>query len=779
MSEKFGTSQPVRRREDVRLLTGRGSYVDDQDESGHLHACFLRAPIAHGRIISVDTSLAAAAPGVVGVFTGADLKEAGLGGIHARPPLPGTEMDPPIHTPRPGLAADVVRHVGEPIAVVVAQTRSQAEDAVELVEADIEELPAVVEISDALADGAPAVWPDLAPDNVGLHWKKGDTEAADAAFAKASHITRLRLRNNRLVGNPMEPRASLAEFDPATECYTLTCASQGVHYMQEVLCEHVFDIARGQMRVRTFDVGGGFGIKEQPYPEDIAILYAARQLGQPIKWQGTRSEHFISDNHARDAEIEAALALSEDGEFLALRVSADDAMGAYFACHGPFPSVRNMPNGLPLVYRTPIVDITVRLVMTNTASIGPYRGAGREQASVIMERLVEQAARETGRDPIELRRRNYIRPGDMPYTTPAGRTYDVGEFETVMEKAEKLSDADGYAHRRAASERQGKIRGRGVASTVECVGAMPYEGAILRFAEDGQLELTVATQSQGQGHETAFAQLITERLGIPFGDVGFKHGNSEDIPIGFATIGSRSMIMAGSAIANTCDTVIEKGRAWAGHLLEAAEADIEFAEGRFRVAGTDREIELRELSKRVRAAVAAGDQPDGLPDTLDSEDEFRASEQFFPNGCHVCEVEIEPDTGVVTIARYAAIDDVGNVINPMIVHGQLDGGVAQGIGQALMEECKYDETGQLLTGSFMDYALPRATDIPAIESDFHPVPTPSNPLGVKGIGESGVVGAVPAVMNAIADALASRGATVDFDMPATSEKVWRALNQAS
>lgn len=779
MSEKFGTSQPVRRREDVRLLTGRGEYVDDRDESGYLHAAFLRSPVAHGRIRSVDIDAALAAPGVVDVFTGADLKAAGLGGIHARPPLPGTEMDPPIHTPRPGMAADIVRHVGEPVAVVIAQTRRQAEDAVELVEADIEELPAVVEISDALADGAPAVWPDLAPDNVGLYWQKGDTEGADAAFAKAAHVTRLRLRNNRLVGNPMEPRTSLAEFDPESDCYTLTCASQGVHYMQEVLCEHVFDIPRDKMRVRTFDVGGGFGIKEQPYPEDVSILYAARRLGQPVKWQGTRSEHFISDNHARDAEIEAALALSEDGEFLAVRVSVDDAMGAYFACHGPFPSVRNMPNGLPLVYRTPIVDITTRLVMTNTVSIGPYRGAGREQASVIMERLVEQAARETGRDPIALRRRNYIQPGDMPYTTPAGRTYDVGEFEAVMEKAEKLSDAGGFAQRRTESERQGKIRGRGVASTVECVGAMPYEGAIIRFAEEGQLELTVATQSQGQGHETAFAQLINEHLGIPFENVGFKHGNSEDVPIGFATIGSRSMIMAGSAIANTCDRVIKKGRAWAGHLLEAAEADIEFSDGRFRVTGTDREFELRDLSKRVRAAVVAGDQPEDLPDTLDSEDEYRASEQFFPNGCHICEVEIESETGVVTIAQYAAIDDVGNVINPMIVHGQLDGGVAQGIGQALMEECRYDETGQLVTGSFMDYALPRATDIPVIDADFHPVPTPSNPLGVKGIGESGVVGAVPAVMNAIADALASRGATVDFDMPATSEKVWRALNQAS
>ena len=577
----------------------------------------------------MDIDAARDAPGVIAVYTGEDLARAGLGGIDARPPLPGTQMDPPVPTPRPGLAHGVVRHVGEPIAAVIAETRTQAEDAAEMVYADIKELPAAVEIADALADGAPTIWPD-APDNVALRWHKGDRDACDAAFARAAHITRLRLRNNRLAGNPMEPRTSLAEYDSAADRYTLTCASQGVHYMQEVLCEHVFDLPRDRMRIRTFDVGGGFGIKEQPYPEDVAILFAARDLGRPVKWKGTRNEHFLNDNHARDAEVEAELALAEDGEFLAIRVSADDAMGAYIACHGPFPSVRNMPNGLPLVYRTPVIDISVRLVMTNTASIGPYRGAGREQASVVMERLVDTAARETGIDPIALRRRNFIAPEQMPYTSPSGRTYDVGEFEAVMDKALRLADRDGYPARRADSESRGMIRGFGVACTVEGVGAMPYEGAIVRFTEDSRIELTVASQSQGQGHETAFAQLISERLGLPFDDVELKQGDSDDVPIGFATIGSRSMIMAGSAIANTCDVIIEKGRAWAGHLLEASEADLEFVEGRFRVAGTDREIALQELAGRVRAAVARGDRPAELPETLDSEEEFRASEQFLP-----------------------------------------------------------------------------------------------------------------------------------------------------
>ena len=732
--------------------------------------------VAHGRIVSIDTAEAESAPGVVGVFTGRELEKAGLGGIDARPPLPGVVMDKPIPAPRPGLAYGTVRHVGETVAMVVAETRAQAEDAVELLVADIETLPASVEISDAIADGAAAVWPDRAPDNTAVRWRGGDPEAAEAAFARAAHISRLRFRNNRLAGAAMENRASLAEYDADADRYTLTCSSQGVHYIQEVLCEHVFNLPREKMRIRTFDVGGGFGIKEQPYPEDVAILFAARELGRPVKWQGSRSEHFLNDNHARDAEIEAELALAEDGEFLAVRVKVNDALGAYIACHGPLVSIRNTPNGLPLVYRTPVIDVSARLVMTNTASIGPYRGAGREQAAVIMERLVDQAARETGRDPVELRRRNYISPSDMPYTTPAGRTYDVGEFEAVMEKALRLSEVDEYDTRRAESEARGKIRGRGLASALECVGAVPFEGSIIRFTEDDRIELAVATQSQGQGHETSYAQVMSERLGLPFADIELKHGDSDDVPIGFATIGSRSMIMAGSAIANTCDAVIEKGRAWSAHLLEAAEADIEFADGRFRVAGTDREIELRDLAKQVRAAVAEGHQPDGLPDTLDSEEEYRAPEQFFPNGCHICEVEIDPDTGDVSVDRYWAVDDVGNVINPMIVHGQLHGGVAQGIGQALREEVRYDESGQLLTGSFMDYAMPRATDIPSIDTDFHPVPSITNPLGVKGIGESGMVGAVPSVMNAIADALASRGAKVDFDMPATSEKVWRALN---
>lgn len=776
MVEKFGISQPVRRREDTRFLTGQGTYADDVNRDGQVYASFVRSQLPHGRIRSIDTAAAAAAPGVVGVFTGADLVAAGIHGQVPRALLPGFVTTP---TPRPGLADTVVRHVGEPVAVVVAETRALADDAAGLVVADIEELPAAIEITDARAPNAPAVWPD-APDNVCQAWTHGDRDAAERAFADAAHVTQLKLRNNRVVVNPMEVRTSLAEHDAATDRYTLTCSSQGVHYMHEVLSEQMFRIPAEKLRVRTHDVGGGFGVKEQPYPEDAAILFAAKAIGRPVKWTGSRMEHFLCDNQARDANIDAALALDDDGNFLAIRVTVDDAMGAYYAGHGPFISVRNMTNGLPLVYRTPVMDVTVRLVFTHTGSVGPYRGAGREQAALIVERLIDEAARETGRDPLELRRRNYVPPSAMPYETPAGRTYDSGEFEAVLDKALVAADWDGFQARRDASEAAGKIRGRGLASCMECVGAVPFEGAILRFNEENNLDLVVASQSQGQGHETSFVQVVADRLGLPFDAITLHQGDSDDVPIGLATIGSRSMIMTGSAISNTCDAVIEKGRELAAHVLEAAAADIAFQDGSFRVAGTDRQIGLLELSETVRMMRATPDGlPEDVPDSLNSEEEFRAPDQYFPNGCHVCEVEIDPTTGEIGIERYVAVDDVGTVVNPMIVHGQVHGGVVQGIGQALLENSVYDSSGQLLTGSLMDYPLPRARHVPNLVSDFHPVPSPTNPLGVKGIGEAGLVGAIPTVMNAIADALASRGCALDFDMPATPEKIWRALASGS
>ncbi len=775
MLGKHGIAQPVRRREDVRFLTGKGRFSDDVRCDSQVYAAFVRSPVAHGTIVGIDVATAAAAPGVVAVFDGDDLAEAGVGHIVARwPKYQSAQIQSarPLHTPRPGLAQGKVRHVGEAVVLVLAETLAQARDAADMVVLEIEELPAAVTIADAVAPGAPIVWDD-APGNIGLVWHRGDKEAANVAFAEASHVSQLSLVNNRLVAAPLEPRTSIAEWDEEDGRFTLIASSQGVQYFMEILCEQVFDIPRTEMRVLTGDVGGGFGVKEQPFPEDIAILFAARALRQPVKWTGTRSEHFLGDSHARDAVIDASIALDADGNFLALRVAVDDAMGSYYACNGTGMPLRNMPNGLALVYRTPVIDIDVRLILTHTNSVGPYRGAGREQASYIVERLVDQAARETGRDPIELRRRNMISPDQMPYATPVDRTYDSGEFEAVLDKTVELADWDGFSERRAKSERAGKLRGRGIASYLECIGGSPHEGAKIEFLDDGTVDLVVATQSQGQGHETSFVQVIAERLGLPFEAINLRQGDSDIAPRGIATIASRSMTMAGSAIALTCDAVIEKGHVAAAHLLEASVVDIEFSNGEFQVRGTDRKIPLLDLAVQVKEILV-----EDVPTNLDSSEEFEAPEQYFPNGCHVCELEIDPDTGVVTLDRYTAIDDCGIVINPPIVHGQVHGGVMQGIGQALMEEIIYDrETGQLLTGSFMDYRMPRAVDQPQMQVDFHEVPSPTNPLGVKGVGEAGIVGALPAIFNALADALATRGAVVDFQMPATAEKVWRALNR--
>ena len=772
MSEKFGISQPMRRREDARFLTGRGTFADDVAVAGQAYAAFVRADHSHAEIRAIDTAAAAAMPGVLGVFTGEDLRAAGVGFVPCMPPPPGVELAVPVDTPRPGLAQDRVRHVGEAIALVVADTEARAIDAADRVIVDLAELPAVVSIADALAPGAPLIW-DAAPGNVGLEWRMGERAEIDAAFAAAAHVTRLELVNNRLVGNPMEPRTSIATWKAAEDCYELVCSSQGVNYMIRVLCEFTFDIPREQMHVLTHDVGGGFGIKEQPYPEDVAILYAARALDRPVKWRGTRAEHFLADNHARDALIDCALALDGDGDFLAVRATILDAMGAYFACHGPFISIRNTPNGLPLLYRTPLLEVDVKLVMTNTVPVGPYRGAGREQAAYIMERLIDEAARETGIDRIELRRRNFIPPEAMPYTTPAGRTYDSGEFETVMDKALALADWDGFADRRAASEAAGKLRGRGIACVMECVGAVPIEGADIRFTDDGRVALVVAAQSQGQGHETTMAQVVATRLGIANDIIDLRRGDSFDVPVGLGTIGSRSMVMVGSAIAGTCDAIVEKGRRCAAHMMEVAEVDIEFADGEFRVAGTDHAIGILELAAQVRAFA---EPPAGLPASLDAAEEFNAPEQYFPNGCHICEVEIDPQTGNVAVERHCAVDDVGVVVNPMIVAGQVQGGLVQGLGQALREHCVYDDAGQLVTGSFMDYAMPRAADVPPLAVANHEVPSPTNPLGVKGVGEAGMTGAVPVAINAVVDALAHAGAPSRIDMPANSEKVWRALN---
>jgi len=769
MTEKFGISQPVRRREDARFVTGRGRFSDDVNKPGQAHAHFLRADQAHGIIRAIDVGPATRMPGVLGVFTGEDLRAAGLGGIPYLP-LQGFKVEP-VDTPRPGLAQDRVRYVGEPVALVVAETVAQAKDAAEAIVVDIAPLPAVTDISRAIAAGAPQLWPD-APGNISPSWQSGDRAPIDQAFQDAAHVVSLRLINNRVVANPIEPRACIGSYDAATESFEFITPSQGVRYLLHVLCDHALHIPRDKLRVLTYDVGGGFGVKEQPYPEDVAVLHAARVLGRSVKWLAARSENILSDNHARDAVIECALALAEDGTFLAIRATIWAAMGAYFACHGPHGSIRNTPYGLPAVYRTPLTHVTMHGVLTNTAPIGPYRGAGREQASLIVERLVDEAARQIGIDRIALRRRNFISPDAIPYRTPSDRLYDSGEFEALMDQALAAADWDGYPRRAKASRARGLLRGRGIATFLECVGSFPYEEADIRFTGDGRILLVLASQSQGQGHETSFPQVICERLGVPYDCVTIAEGDSADVPEGFATVGSRSMIMVGSALSGACDEIIDKGTRAAAHLLEVADADVEFADGTFRVVGTDRTIGLLDLARRLPAMT---DRPESLPERLDATGKYRAPDMHFPNGCHICELEIDPDTGKVEIERYVAVDDVGIVINSMIVHGQVHGGIAQGTGQVLMEHCRYDDEGQLLTGSFMDYAMPRAIDLPPIATDFHPVPSPKNPLGVKGAGECGVTGSLPAVMNAVADALAQVGASTRITLPATPEKIWRAL----
>jgi carbon-monoxide dehydrogenase large subunit len=771
--ESAMTTPVVLRREDRRFITGQGRYTDDINIPGQAYAVFVRSDHAHGELVSIATEQALRQPGVLAVLTGSDLLNAGVGYIH-RLPLKGFDLGRTLDTPRPGLAQGRVRYVGEPVAMVVAETAAQASDAATMVGVTIAPLPAVVDVERAVEKGAPVIWPE-APDNVAIRWQSGDPAAVDAAFAGAAHVTRLKLVNTRIFANPIEPRTSIAQYDAATDRYTWITPSQGVRYMVRVLCDQVFKIPDEQMHVLTYDVGGAFGSKEQPYPEDVALLHAARALGRPVKWQGTRAENLLSDNHARDAVIDCALALDGDGRFLAIRASILASMGAYFGCNGPNGSIRNTPWGLPLVYRTPLMHAEVIAVMSNAAPIGPYRGAGREQASYIAERLVDEAARQLKFDRVELRRRNLIPVSAIPYKTPSGRLYDSGEFEAVMDKALRLSDWNGFAVRAKASAERGLIRGLGIANFLECVGGSWHEGSHIRFGKDGRVRLVVATQSHGQGHETSFPQVVADRLGVPYDSIELRQGDSADLPAaGFATVGSRSMIMAGSALANTCSIVIEKGRKAAALHLEADEADIEFTRGIFRVAGTDREIGLLDLAGKVALS------SDALPfASLDSEGDYIAPDMHFPNGCHVCEIELDPETGAITIERYVAVDDVGTIINPPIVHGQVHGGVCQGLGQVFMEHCQYSEDGQFLTGSFMDYAMPRADSIPSIVTEFHPVPSPKNPLGVKGSGECGVTGSLPALMNAVADALVRAGAAPDINMPATPEKIWRALHDGT
>jgi carbon-monoxide dehydrogenase large subunit len=771
---KYGIGQPVSRFEDPRLLRGRGHYQDDRNLPGQAHAVFLRSPHAHARIGAIDISAATAAPGVLAVFTGEDVARDGLGTMTMRLARKRPDGAPMFARPHSGLARERVRHVGDPVAMVVAESLAQAKDAAELVAIQYEPLPAVTDTAAAVAPGAPSVW-DECLDNVSNLFEAGDKTAADAAFAGAAHIVRRRYPISRVYAHYMEPRGAIGAYDPGEDRYTLWADCQYPHRVRNALAANIFKMPESKVRVISGDVGGGFGTKGWQYVEHRLVLWAAKRLGRPVKWNCERSEGILADEHARDNLTDAELALDADGRFLGLRVRTLAGHGAYLSSErNLLPTFANV-HTLSGVYAIPAAHVAVRGVYGNKNPVAPYRGAGRPESIYVIERLIDDAARELGLDPAELRRRNLIPAAAMPYKNAFGVTYDYGAFAELLDQALRAAAYDDFPARREAAARRGRLRGVGIGFAIERAASPGLEFAEIRFNPGGSTILFMGTKNQGQGHETTFKQILNERLGLEPAEVQFIDGDTDRVAFGIGSTGSRSTVIGGTALWLAADKIVAKGKRVAAHLLEAAAADLDFADGNFTVVGTDRAVSLKEVA---RAAFQPGRLPPELEGGLYETGTFRPAADTFPNGCHICEVEIDPDTGAVEIAGYTVVDDVGTVINPATLEGQIHGGVAQGLGQVLMEEVAYDpNSGQLLTGSFMDYCLPRADNFAAIEVLSRPVPTRLNPLGAKGAGEAGTVGALPAVMNAVLDALAPLGAA-ELDMPATSEKVWRAIRAA-
>ncbi len=768
---KFGMAQPVRRVEDPRLLIGNGRYTDDITLANEAVGIVLRSPHAAARILSIDTSAAAGLPGVLAIYTGADLKADGIGGLPCAIPLKNRDGSPRAEVPHPALADGEVRHVGDPVAFIVAETHQAARDAAEAVVVDYDILPSSTDLGATLDADAPAVWPQ-APGNVCFDWEAGDKARTEALFAEAAHVTRLTVVNNRIVVSSMEARAAVADYDVASGRWTLYTNTQGGWTLKSMLAQAMFNVPEDRFRIVTPDVGGGFGMKLFLYAEHALTCYAARRLGRPVKWTSERSEAFLSDTHGRDNITQGEIALDKDGNFLALRTRNVANMGAYLSNFAPFIPTGAGTKVLASVYKFQAIYVNVLGVFTHTVPVDAYRGAGRPESNYLVERLIDAAAAEVGIDRIELRRRNMVAPSAMPYVTAMNQTYDSGDFQRVLDAALEKIDWAGFEGRRAGSARRGMKRGIGMSYYLEATGGSPSERAEIRFADDGFVDVFVGTQSTGQGHETAYVQLTVDQLGIDGDKVRIRQGDTDSIPTGGGTGGARSLYSEGQAILVTAASVIEKGKKAASEALEAAVSDIEFSAGRFSVAGTDRGLDILELAAAQRARAAGGQ----AATTLDSAEVAKIDVHTFPNGCHMAEVEIDPDTGMVSILRYIVCDDVGKAVNPMIVRGQVHGGVAQGFGQAVLEQTAYDpQSGQLLSGSFMDYALPRAADLPDIEVDLIEVPCASNPLGVKGAGEAGAVGSPPAVINAIVDALSDTGVK-SIDMPATPEKVWKAIH---
>jgi aerobic carbon-monoxide dehydrogenase large subunit len=768
--DRFAVGQPVPRSEDPVLITGKGRFTDDVNLSGQAYAVIVRSTRAHGIIRNIDTAVARGMPGVLGVYTAADLEAGGVGPLPPRQVMNNRDGSPMLSPLRYALAKDKVRHVGEAVAAVVAETVAEAKDAAEAVIVDIDPLPAVTTAGAATAPGAPLLYNDV-PSNVGLDFHFGDSEVVAAAFARAAHVTRLELRNNRIVVNAMEPRAAVAEYDPQRRHWTLHVPGQGVFGFRNYIAG-VLGLGRDQLRVLTDRVGGSFGMKQPTYAEYYCLLHAARELDRPVKWTDDRSGSFVSDTHGRDAEATAELALDRDGNFLAVRLTIYGNLGATYGAPGP--PTRNAVRNTLSVYKTPLIEVTTKCAFTNSTPVGAYRGAGRPEANYYMERLVETAAAEMGIDRVELRRRNHIPPEAMPYKAPNGTTYDSGDFTNLLNQALALADWDGFTARKAESRARGKLRGRGISDYLELTGPPGREMGGIRFEPDGTVTIITGTLDYGQGHASPFAQVLSARLGIPFHKIRLLQGDSDALIAGGGTGGSKSMMTSGTAIVTAGDKVIENGKQIAAHVLEAAVADIEFRRGRFTIVGTDRSVGIMELAEKIRSGLKL---PAELPQSLDAQLVVDGPPSAFPNGCHIAEVEVDPETGIVEVVRYAFVNDFGVVINPLLVNGQAHGGIVQGIGQALLERTVYDGEGQLLTGSYVDYALPRADDAPLFRHEFHPVPAKTNVLGAKGCGEAGCAGALPSVMNALVDALSEYGIR-HIDMPATPERVWRAIHDA-
>ena len=771
----------VQRKEDYRFLTGAGQYTDDVEFPGQTYAAFVRSPHAHAVLKKINAEEAKRAPGVLAVYTGADLAAAKVGGLPCGWLITDVKGQPMKEPPYPALAQGKVRHVGERVAVVIAESPEQARDAAEQVEVDYEVLPAVM---DSVSVKKQPPIHESAPDNTCYVWALGDKAKVDAAFAAAAHVTKLEFVNNRLIPNAIEPRAANAQYSRASGDYTLYVASQNPHVERLLMTAFVLGLPENKVRVVAPDVGGGFGSKIYLYPEDVVVTWAAKQLNRPVKWTADRSESFVSDAHGRDHVTVAELALDKNGKFLAMRVRTTANLGAYLSTFASCIPTILYATLLAGQYTTPLIYCEVTAVFTNTTPVDAYRGAGRPEATYVVERLVETAARELRMDPAEIRRRNFIR--QFPYQTPVALCYDAGDYEATLDAVMKMADVAGFAKRKEESKKNGKLRGLGYACYIEACGIAPsnvagslgaraglFEAGEVRVHPTGTVTVFTGSHSHGQGHETTFAQVVADRLGLPIENVDIVHGDTSKVLFGMGTYGSRSIAVGGTAIVKALDKVIAKGRKIAAHLLEAAEADIQYENGEFKVAGTDRKKTFGEVAF---AAYVPHNYPlDKLEPGLNENAFYDPANFTFPAGSYVCEVEIDRDTGATQIARFAAVDDFGKIINPMIVEGQVHGGLAQGIGQALTEGCRYDSAGQLLTGSFADYCIPRAGDVPLFQLDTRETPCTHNPLGVKGCGEAGAIGAPAAVMNAITDALGIK----DLPMPATAQTVWRSLRQAA